>query len=214
MLSFGREDDEQGLGGLTLNLPTGLVGKIAGVAECTEAQLATAASREAPGDGAAEVASPSCPESSLLGTVTTESGPGPLPYSVRGKAYLTGPYKGAPYGLAVIVPAVAGPFDLGVVVIRQALYINPTDAHVTDVSDPFPTIRDGIPLRIKRVNVNLNRENFTLNPTSCETKAITGTATSTSGAQAALSAHYQAAGCASLPFHPIFTASTEGTRAK
>ena len=73
----------------------------------------------------------------------------------------------------MIVPALAGPFDLGVVVIRQALYIDPTDAHVTDVSDPFPTIRDGIPLRIQRVNVNLDRPNFTLNPTSCETKTIT-----------------------------------------
>jgi len=114
----------------------------------------------------------------------------------------------------VIVPAVAGPFDLGVVVIRQALFINPTDAHVTDVSDPFPTIRDGIPLRIKRVNVTLNRPNFTLNPTSCETKSITGTATSTTGTTAALSAHYQAAGCASLPFHPEFSASTSGKTSK
>jgi hypothetical protein len=112
--------------------------------------------------------------------------------------------------MAVIVPAVAGPFDLGVVVIPQALYINPTTAQVTDVSDPFPTIRDGIPLRIKRVNVNLNRPGFTLNPTSCEPKAIAATAIGTTGAQAALSAHYQAAGCASLAFHPEFSASTQG----
>jgi hypothetical protein len=213
-LSLGREDNEQGLGGLTVNLPTGLVGKIAGVGQCTEAQVAAAQARSAPGQGAAELASPSCPESSLLGTVTTATGPGPTPFSVTGKAYLTGPYKGAPYGLAVIVPAIAGPFDLGVVVIRQALYINPTDAHVTDVSDPFPTIRDGIPLRIKRVSVNLNRPNFTLNPTSCEVKAITATATSIQGAQAPLSAHYQAAGCQGLPFHPEFSASTLGHTSK
>jgi len=214
VVSIGREDDEQGLGGLTVNLPTGLVGKIAAVAECSEAQVAAAQARSAPGQGAVEQASPSCPESSLLGTVTTQTGPGPLPYSVTGHAYLTGPYKGAPYGMAIIVPAVAGPFDLGVVVIRQALFINPTDAHVTDVSDPFPTIRDGIPLRIQRVNVNLNRPNFTLNPTSCETKSITGTATSTTGTPAALSAHYQAAGCASLPFTPEFSASTDGKTSK
>jgi hypothetical protein len=205
-LSFGREDDEQALGGLTVNLPTGLVGRIAGVAECSDAAIAAAANTP----GRTEQSSPSCPESSLVGTVTTLSGPGKLPYSVAGRAYLTGPYKGAPYGMAVIVPAVAGPFDLGTVVIRQALFINPTDAHVTDVSDPFPTIRDGIPLRIQRVNVNLNRPGFTLNPTSCETKSITGTATSTTGTQTPVSSHYQAAACASLPFHPEFSASTSG----
>jgi hypothetical protein len=209
-LSLGREDNEQGLGGLTVNLPTGLVGRIAGVGECSEPQVAAAQARSAPGQGAAEQASPSCPESSLVGNVTTATGPGPQPYSVSGKAYLTGPYKGAPYGLAVVVPAVAGPFDLGTVVIRQALFINPTDAHVTDVSDPFPTIRDGIPLRIKRVNVTLNRPNFTLNPTSCETKAITGTATSTTGTQTPVSSHFQAAGCASLAFKPVFKITTSG----
>jgi hypothetical protein len=213
-LSISKQDDEQGLGGLTANLPTGLVGKIAGVGQCTEAQVAAAQARSAPGEGAAEAASPSCPESSLLGTVTTQTGPGPQPYSVSGKAYLTGPYKGAPYGIAIIVPAIAGPFDLGVVVIRQALFINPNDAHVTDVSDPFPTIRDGIPLRIQRVNVNLNRPNFTFNPTSCETKAITGTATSTTGTQTPLSAHYQAAGCASLAFAPSFAVSTAAKSSK
>ncbi|HTZ62643.1 MAG TPA: hypothetical protein VMB51_00910 [Solirubrobacteraceae bacterium] len=213
-LSFGREDDEQGLGGLTVTLPEGLTGKIAGITECSEAQVQAAEARSHPGEGAAELASPSCPAASQLGTVTTESGPGSEPYTVTGKAYLTGPYKGAPYGLAVIVPAVAGPFDLGVVVIRQALYINPTTAQVTDVSDPFPTIRDGIPLRIQRVQVELNREDFTLNATSCEAKSITGTATSTAGTQTAVSARYQAAGCASLPFSPTFTASTDGHTSK
>jgi hypothetical protein len=133
---------------------------------------------------------------------------------VTGHAYLTGPYKEGPYGIAVIVPAVAGPFDLGVVVIRQALYINPTTTQVTDVSDPFPTIRDGIPLRIKRVNVDLNRSGYTLNPTSCEAKAITGTATSTAGTQTQVSAHYQAAGCASLRFEPKLTASAGGKGSK
>jgi hypothetical protein len=214
VLSFAKEDDEQGLGGLTVNLPTGLVGKITGVGECSEAQLAAAEARSAPGQGAAELASPSCPEASLLGSVTTASGPGPEPYSVTGHAYLTGPYKEGPYGIAVIVPAVAGPFDLGVVVIRQALYINPTTTQVTDVSDPFPTIRYGIPLRIKRINVDLNRPGYTLNPTSCEAKAITGTATSTAGTQAQVSAHYQAAGCASLRFEPKLTASAGGKGSK
>ena len=209
-LSFGREDDEQGLGGLTVSLPPGLLGKIAGVSECSEAAIAAAAQTP----GRTEQASPSCPESSLLGTVTAATGPGPQPYSVSGEAYLTGPYKGAPYGVAVIVPAVAGPFDLGTVVIRQALYIDPNDAHVTDVSDPFPTILKGIPLRIKHVSVTLDRPGFTLNPTSCDTKAITATATSTSGTRAPLDSRFQAGGCQGLPFTPKLTASVAGKASK
>ncbi len=209
-LSFSRNDSEEGLGGLSVALPTGLLGKIAGVAECSEAQVAAAAASS----GAAEQSSPSCPSSSQLGTVTTATGPGPGPFVVGGKAYLTGPYKGAPYGVAVIVPALAGPFDLGTVVIRQALHIDPNDAHVTDVSDPFPTILQGIPLRIKGVNVTLDRPNFTFNPTSCEPKAINATVTSILGAHAAVSSHFQAAGCASLPFKPQFTVSTQGKTSK
>jgi hypothetical protein len=214
LLSISKQDNEQGMAGLTVSLPTGLVGRITGVGQCSDAQVAAAQARSGLGQGAQELASPSCPASSLLGTVTTEAGPGPQPLSVTGKAYLTGPYHGAPYGIAVVVPALAGPFDLGVVVIRQALFIDPNDAHVTDVSDPFPVIRDGIPLRIKRVDVDLNRENFTLNPTSCQEKHIAATATSTTGAQAGLSQRFQAAGCGALPFHPEFTASTSGITSK
>ncbi len=209
-LSLSRNDSEEGLGGLTVSLPTGLLGRIAGIAECSDAQVAAAAASS----GAAEQSSPSCPSSSQLGTVTTATGPGPDPFVVGGKAYLTGPYKGAPYGVAVIVPALAGPFDLGTVVIRQALYIDPNDAHVTDVSDPFPTILQGIPLRIKSVNVTLDRPEFTFNPTSCEPKAINATLTSIGGVPAAVSSRFQAAGCASLPFKPQFAVSTQGKTSK
>jgi hypothetical protein len=209
-LSFSRNDNEEGLAGLTVSLPTGLLGKIAGVAECSDATLAAAATRS----GATEQFSPSCPASSQLGTVQTASGPGPSPFVVGGKAYLTGPYKGAPYGVAVIVPALAGPFDLGTVVIHQALYIDPADAHVTDVSDPFPTILQGIPLRIKRVSVTLDRPEFTFNPTSCEPKTVNATVTSIPGAHAPVSSRFQAAGCASLPFAPKLTASAAGKASK
>jgi hypothetical protein len=209
-LSLSRNDNEEGPAGLTVTLPTGLLGKIAGVAECSDAQVAAAAAHS----GAAEQSSPSCPSSSQLGTVQTAAGPGPNPFVVGGKAYLTGPYKGAPYGVAVIVPAVAGPFDLGTVVIRQALHIDPNDAHVTDVSDPFPTILQGIPLRIKRVSVTLDRPSFTFNPTSCEQKTINATVTSIGGAHAAVSSRFQAAGCQSLPFSPQFSASTQGKTSK
>jgi len=209
-LALSRNDNEEAPAGLTVSMPQGLLGKIAGVGECSDAQLAAAASHS----GAGEQASPSCPSSSQLGTVQTASGPGPNPFVVGGKAYLTGPYKGAPFGIAVIVPALAGPFDLGTVVIRAALYIDPSDAHVSAVSDPFPTILQGIPLRIKSVRITLDRPEFTFNPTSCEQKAITATVTSTGGAHAPVSSRFQAAGCQGMPFVPKLTASASGKASK
>jgi hypothetical protein len=211
-LSFGRSDTDQNFQGLSVTLPPGLLAKIVGVGQCSEAQLASISS--ALGTGAAQAANPSCPASSQLGTVTTGAGVGPSPFFVGGKAYLTGPYKGAPYGLAVVVPALAGPFDLGSVVVRQALYIDPNTAQVTAVSDPFPTILDGIPLRIRRVDVNIDRPSFTLNPTSCEPMAITGNLVSTGGLTAPVSSRFQASGCRELPFKPHFSASTQGKTSK
>jgi hypothetical protein len=209
-LSFSRSDSEENFAGATVTLPPGLIGKIAGVAQCSDAQLAAAAAKS----GGAELASPSCPAGSQIGSVQTTAGPGPSPVSVSGKAYLTGPYKGGPYGIAVVVPAVAGPFDLGTVVIRQSLRIDPSDAHVTDTSDPFPTILQGVPLRLKSVNVTLDRPGFTFNPTSCEAKTINATLQSTGGANAAVSSHFQAANCATLKFAPKFSASTVGKASK
>jgi hypothetical protein len=209
-LSFSRGDSEENFAGATVTLPPGLIGKIAGVAQCSDAQLAAAAAKS----GVAEQTSPSCPAGSLIGTVQTTAGPGPSPVSVSGKAYLTGPYKGGPYGIAVIVPAVAGPYDLGTVVIRQSLRIDPSDAHVTDTSDPFPTILQGVPLRLKSVNVTLDRPGFTFNPTSCEPKTINATLESTGGAKAGVSSHFQATNCATLKFAPKFSASTAGKASK
>jgi hypothetical protein len=209
-LSFSRGDSEENFAGATVTLPPGLIGKIAGVAQCSDAQLAAAAAKS----GVAEQASPSCPAGSLIGTVQTTAGPGPSPVSVSGKAYLTGPYKGGPYGIAVVVPAVAGPYDLGTVVIRQSLRIDRSDAHVTDISDPFPTILQGVPLRIKSVNVTLDRPGFTFNPTNCEAKTINATLQSTGGAKAGVSSHFQAANCATLKFAPKFSASTAGKASK
>jgi hypothetical protein len=200
VLSFSRSDTDKDLSGLSVKLPPGMVAKLAGVGECSEQQLASISS--AAGTGAAQAANPSCPASSQVGTVTTGAGAGPDPFFLGGKAYLTGPYKGAPYGLAVVVPAVAGPFDLGTVVVRQALYIDPTTAQVTAVSDPFPTILQGIPLRIRRVDVNLNRPDFTINPTSCNPMAVAGTLTSTGGLSAPVSSRFQVGGCAALGFSP------------
>jgi hypothetical protein len=198
VVSLQRADTDQNLSGVSVTLPPGMVGKLAGVQECSDAQLAAAAANS----GTAELASPSCPAGSQVGTVTTGAGTGPDPYFIGGKEYLTGPYKGAPYGIAAVVPAVAGPYDLGTVVVRQALYIDPTTAQVTVVSDPFPQILDGIPLRLRRVDVSVDRPGFTLNPTSCSPMNVNGMLSSTGGMLMPASSRFQVGGCQELGFSP------------
>ena len=128
--------------------------------------------------------------------------------------YFTGPYNGAPFGLSVVVPAVAGPFNLGNVIVRVALSIDPHSAQVTATSSPFPPILDGVPLRIRTVNVTLNNPAFTFNPTNCAQKAITGTVTSTQGGSVGVSSPFAAAGCKGLPFKPSLSASTKAKTSK
>ena len=199
-LSFSRSDTDQDLSGLTVSLPPGVSAKLAGIPQCSTADIAEALEPGRP--GAQEELVNSCPASTQVGTVETAAGPGTDPFFLSGKVYLTGPFDGAPFGLVEIVPAVAGPLDLGVVVVRQALNIDPTDAHVTVTSQPLPTILDGVPLRLRRVDVDLNRAGFTVNPTSCNPMSINAAFTSTNGATANDSTRFQAAGCSSLAFTP------------
>ena len=207
VLSFSRGDGEQEPSGLTVSLPPGLLANISSVPECPEAQAAA-------GD---------CPEASRVGSVQTTAGPGPDPLIDTGSAYLTGPYKGGPFGIAVEVPAVAGPFNLGTVVVRSAIHVDPSDAHVTVVSDAFPSIldvtgsdgqSDGFPVHLRSVTVTIDRSGFTLNPTSCNPMAVTGQLTSTKGATASLESRFQVGGCQSLPFHPVLEAFTQGQASK
>jgi hypothetical protein len=213
VLHLARENGSQHISALNVTMPPGLTGKLAGIARCSDAQLAAATARSNPGEGASELSSPSCPQASEVGTVTVGAGSG-SPIFVGGHAYLAGPYKGAPFSLAIITPAVAGPFDLGVVVVRSGLYINPDTAQVTVKSDPIPTILQGIPVDVRLIDVNINRPEFTLNPTSCEPMSIGVQAISTLGQSAPLSSRFQAAGCQGLPFKPSFTASTQGKTSK
>jgi hypothetical protein len=202
LLRLKREDGSQELRGLNVTLPLGLTAKLAGTAECSEAQIAQAQSRNKPGEGALEKASPSCPAASQLGTVTVGAGSGPAPFYVNGTAYLAGPYKGAPLSMAIITPAVAGPFDLGSVVVRAALQLDPETAKVTVQSDPLPTILEGIPLDVRSIAVKVDRPDFTLNPTSCEVKALTAEAISTENQVANLNNRFQVGGCSNLGFKP------------
>ena len=205
-LELSREDASQEIKGLSVALPAGLIGKLAGLSECPDATLAAAATKT----GAAELASPSCPASSEVGTVTVGAGAGLEPFYATGRAYLAGPYKGAPLSLAVITPAVAGPFDLGTVVIRNALQVNPETTQITAVSDEIPHILQGIPLDVRSIALSMNRPNFTLNPTSCEKKSITGTVTSVLGQAAPLSNPFQVGGCKGLGFKPKLSLQLKG----
>ena len=140
------------------------------------------------------------------------AGVGSNPFFVTGgRVYLTAPYKGAPYGLAVAVDAVAGPFNLGTVVVRQAIHVDPRTAQLSVVSDPFPTIVKGVVLHIRSVRVAIDKPHFMVAPTNCSKLQVGGTATSVAGATAALASRFQVGGCKSLKFAPKLSLSVGGT---
>jgi hypothetical protein len=210
VMRLTRTDDDQEFSQLGLTLPPGLAAKFAGVAICSDVAIAQAEGRMATGDGALEQANPSCPASSSIGTTEVGAGVGvPLTY-VPGKIYLAGPYKGAPISIVAITPTVVGPFDLGVIAVRTALDVNPMTAQGSARTDPLPQIFQGIPVRIRDLQLHLDRPNFILNPTSCAEKQIdahvTGTggdiASTTDDTAAELSQRFWAADCAFLGFKP------------
>jgi hypothetical protein len=205
--SFSRGDADQELAGATVSLPPGLLANVGSVPECPEAQANAGA----------------CPESSRVGTITAGAGPGPNPLFVTGRVYWTGPYKGGAFGLSIVVPTIAGPFDFGNVVVRASLRIDPSDAHATVVSDPFPTILRptgsdgqtvGIPIKLRRVDVNIDRPGFTFNPTNCSKLQVGGSLTSTQGLSSALAMPFQVTNCAGLKFTPTVQVSTAGKTTK
>jgi hypothetical protein len=194
-LTMGRPDADQTLAGLSVQLPPGLSGDLAKVPLCPEPQASTG----------------ECPEGSLIGHTVVSAGLGSSPFTVEGgKVFITGPYKGAPFGLSILNPAKAGPFDLGYVVVRAKVEVDPTTAALHIVSDPLPTIKDGIPLQIQHVNVTVDKPEFTFNPTNCSPMKLTGTMTSTEGASASVATPFQVTNCASLAFKPGFAVSTSG----
>jgi len=165
-----RGDGQQELKGVDITLPPGATAKLAGVPYCPPAALAAAAART----GAAERADASCPDKSQIGVATVAAGSGSSPLQIAGKAYLSGPYKGAPLSLAVVTPAVAGPFDLGTVVVRVALFVDPETAQIHVVSDTIPDVFGGAKLDVRSIAVNVNKDDFTLNGTNCSKFATAG----------------------------------------
>ncbi len=210
VLRLSRPDATQHVTGIETTLPAGLLGKLAGIAYCPESGIAQAISREKPEQGKLEQASASCPTSSEVGTVQVTAGSGSKPIPVSGHAYLAGPYKGAPLSLVAIVPAVAGPFDLGTVVNRVALNVGEYDARIHAVADPLPTIREGIQLDVRSIELKLDRPSFTLNPTSCEAMQIEGSVSTQAGQTQALSNRFQVGECGRLAFRPKLKLSLKG----
>lgn len=166
-----RPDGQQELKGADITLPPGMTGKLKGIPYCSETALAAASTRS----GSEEKSGSSCPAASQIGTASVAVGTGPAPFKISdGKVFLSGPYNGAPLSLAVVTPATAGPFDLGTVVVRVALFVDPETAQIRAVSDPFPDVFGGSQLSLRSVDLTMDKTNFTLNPTSCEPLATTG----------------------------------------
>ncbi len=208
-VTLTRRDGDQNLSALNVMTPPGFSATLAGIPYCPDAAIAAAADLSY--SGLAELANPSCPPASLIGSATTGLGAGTHPLYLPGRVYLAGPYRGAPLSLVVVTPAVSGPYDLGNVVVRVAIQVDPVTAEVTAVSDPLPRILEGIPLRLRSIRVDLDRPNFTLNPTNCDPLAVRGTIFGAEGAMAAVASHYQVANCRNLAFGPKLDLKLRGS---
>jgi hypothetical protein len=169
-LTVQRKDGEQELKGIDVTLPAGTTARLKGVAYCSEGQLAAAASSS----GHAQLASPSCPGTSFIGTARVAVGSGSSPLTLDGNAYLGGPYRGAPLSMAIVTPAVAGPYDLGTVVVRAAVFVEPETGQIHVVSDPIPDVVGGAKLDLRSLSVQLSRSYFVRNGTSCKAASVNG----------------------------------------
>jgi hypothetical protein len=196
--NLGRANGQQYLSKVSTTLPEGLVGEIPAVKQC----------------GEAEANAGTCSSETEIGTATVLAGSGPTPYTFAGHVYLTGPYNGAPYGMSIVVPANAGPFELGNVVTRATININPETTRVT-IASTLPTIYKGIPLRVRNISIAVTKQGFMLNPTNCTTPLETeSTLTSTMGATQGLKTAFPVTNCSALAFKPTFAAKTSAKTSK
>jgi hypothetical protein len=192
--SIGRGDRQDIIDGLTATLPTGLLASIKDVPLCSDADANAG----------------TCPAATRVGSATVGAGAGPNPFHITGTVSLTGAYKGGPYGLAIAVHAVAGPLDLGWVVVRQSIQVDPNDAHLVVTSDPIPTIQEGAPFRLRTINVLIDRASFMRSPTNCDAKQIDATVHSVGGVNRALTQSFGVQGCSDLPFDPKLALKLNG----
>jgi hypothetical protein len=206
-VTVDRPDGDQNLNTIQVQTPPGFTAKLAGIPYCSDQTLAAIATRS----GYAEQASPSCPAASQVGTGWAGAGAGSRPLYVPSRVYLAGPYKGAPVSFAIVTPAVSGPYDLGTVVVRAAVNVDPVTAQVTTVSDPLPQILEGIPLRLRTVIISLDRSSFTLNPTSCDPFGVGSLLTGIEAAGATPATHFQVANCENLEYTPKLATKLSGS---
>ncbi|MGA9285397.1 MAG: hypothetical protein WBV85_08135 [Solirubrobacteraceae bacterium] len=199
-LLLTREDGQQRIGTLQFKTPEGLLGMISKVPLCPEPQASQG----------------TCSSASQIGHTVVEAGPGPYPLVVPqpgqppAPIYLTGGYKGAPYGLSIVVPLVVGPFTLQTQVVRARIEVDPLTTQLTVTTDPLPSIIDGIPADLRAINAVIDKPGFMFNPTGCEPGSFSGMATSTEGASVPIGSHFQMGSCRSLTFKPDFKVSTSG----
>jgi uncharacterized repeat protein (TIGR01451 family) len=198
-LNLSRKDREQYVRGVQLQTPPGLLGMLSSVPLCVDAQANSGM----------------CPEASKIGTTRVTSGAGSHPFEIEGSMYLTGLHDGAPFGLSIVTHAVAGPFNLGLVVVRARIEVDQHDSTLTVTTDetgPYalPQIIFGVPLRLQRITVNVDRQRFMFNPTNCSAQKITAKISGSGGAVADVSSPFAVGGCKSLGFKPKFTVSTNG----
>lgn len=196
-MNLSRQDREQYVKGIQVHTPPGLLGMLSSVPLC-EAVAADAGT---------------CPEASKIGTTRVASGAGSHPFEIEGNVYLTGPYRGSPFGLSIVTRAIAGPFDLGLVIVRARIDVNPVNSTLTITTDetgPYavPQIIFGVPLRLQRITVNINRPNFMFNPTNCATQQISATVSGNQNAVTTVTSPFAVGGCRTLAFKPKFAVST------
>jgi hypothetical protein len=216
-LHLTRTDGEAEITSYSATLPSGLLGKIAGVPFCPDAAIETAKSL----GGVEEETHPSCPAASEIGHTETGYGLGGVLAYAPGELYLAGPFNGAPLSIVAIDAATVGPFDLGTIVIRSAIQVSPSTAQVrvdSSASDRIPHILDGIPLHLRDIRVYISKPGFIVNPTSCEPRSVVSSLTGSSppftdptGATASVSAPFQVSNCSSLPFRPRLSLRLKGS---
>jgi hypothetical protein len=205
-LHLTRTDAEQEISEFSTNLPSGLTGDLSGVPICPDAAIEAARRKT----GAQEEAEPSCPGGTQVGHTLVGTGVGAVLAYVPGKIYWAGPFHGAPFSIVSVTSAVVGPFDLGTVVLRFGLTIDPYTARVSVTptsSEPIPTIINGIVTHVRDIRVYIDRSKFTLNPTDCNPLAISSTLTSSLGATKTVTSPFQASNCGGLGFKPDFRVS-------
>lgn len=192
-LQLNRADGQQHIQGLTAAMPPGVLANLGSVPACGSAQAATG----------------TCGSASRIGTATIAAGAGSHPFYLSGSISLTGPYRGAPFGLSIALPTLIGPFDLGAIVLRAQVSLASNDLHLVIASDPLPQIIDGIPLRLRTVALTINRPGFLFNPSGCAAQQVSAIVESAEGASASLHTPFHVSGCAGLSFRPKLTASTQ-----